>query len=44
LKNRLDEIEDHLSQFGVEYISQHIEQQKDLFASVITWPPGKRFA
>lgn len=44
LRVRLDEIEDQLSGFGVEYISQHIEQQRDLFASEITWPPAKRIA
>ena len=41
---RLDEAESRLSAFGIEYISQHIEQQKDLFTSEITWPPAKRLA
>ncbi len=44
LVGRLDEAESRLSAFGIEYISQHIEQQKDLFTSEITWPPAKRLA
>ncbi|OFZ20358.1 MAG: hypothetical protein A2Z20_12620 [Bdellovibrionales bacterium RBG_16_40_8] len=44
LTGRLDEIENQLNEFGVEYISQHIEQQKDLFNAEITWPPAKRLA
>jgi hypothetical protein len=44
LKNRLDIVEENLEKFCVEYISQHIEQQKDLFNEEITWPPARRLA
>jgi hypothetical protein len=44
LKNRLDVVEENLNQFSIEYISQYIEKQKDLFNAEITWPPAKRLA
>ena len=44
LELRLDEFEDHLAAYGIEYISQHEPTQKDLFQKKIEWPDAKRIA
>lgn len=44
LLNRLDEVEQEIRDFGVEYISQHDSSQVDLFSKRIDWPDAKRIA
>ena len=44
LERRLDEFEDHLAAYGIEYISQHEPTQKELFQKKIDWPDAKRIA
>lgn len=44
LSGRLDEAEAALSRNGIQYISQHEPNQKDLFLKKIDWPDAKRIA
>ncbi len=44
LKNRLDEAEQDLFSFGIEYISQHEPSQRELFSKMIDWPEAKNIS
>ena len=44
LKNRLDESEAALTDFGIGYISQHEPLQEELFSEKIDWPNAKRIS
>lgn len=44
LNLRLDNVESIIHDIGVEYISQHDPNQKNLFASEIDWPNAKRIS
>ncbi|OFZ79827.1 MAG: hypothetical protein A2583_06025 [Bdellovibrionales bacterium RIFOXYD1_FULL_53_11] len=44
LDRRLDEFEEHLAAYGIEYISQHEPDQEELFRKKIDWHEAKRIA
>lgn len=44
LQKRLDEVEHEIQDLGVEYISQHEPEQKDLFSEEMDWSDAKRIA
>jgi len=44
LFEKLDEVEQEMQNFGVEYISQHDSSQEALFSKRIDWPDAKRIA
>lgn len=44
LNGLLDEFEENLAAYGIEYISQHEPAQKELFHKRIDWPEAKQIA